>query len=272
MAVLSILLVATGIAYFAYSSGAVVLAAIVLLAALAVAWTLHLQRSVARKTSRLDAASRDDYEYVRQAVSAAPLSSKEKRELQDEVLDLFLSAQAEGRSSGDVTGNDRAAFAARILAAYGVGKRQPWTWALDSLMYFIGYAAGVQGLLALEEPSRTSGFFAAAADHSILVFFALLSVALPFCQLLARRIKASRKGGAMLFLPFLVLPVGIGGLFIAFMEIVRAMPVRASAVIAFMDGRTAVFPSPIALSLGLALFAGAWLLKASLSRRKPTIE
>jgi hypothetical protein len=244
-----------------------VLGIICILALTVVVFAVIWNRRMARKTTGLNARSAAIFDIVREASLSSPLGRRERADLQEDVLDLLLTAQADGRTADDVTGNDPRAFVDGMLAAYGTGAPRRWLRLLDPVLYFLGYAAGLQALLALEEPSA-GGFFAAAADHSILVFLAALSLVLPLVRSLVLRYAAKRRYGPMLLLPLLALPVGAALAFIALMHLLRTKPEAAPGLLAFMDGTTVVFDSPAALAVGALLFASVWALRRSLSRRR----
>lgn len=272
VAVLSGLLVLNGGLYvFLASRGRIpdpgaffVLAAICLVAGAAVLFAVLSKARLDMKTRRLDPRYKPEYDAVHFILSLSPLTVREKRDLYDEVLDLFLSAQADGKEPGAITGKDPADFAKGVLAAFGAEKPAGAGWLPESIMYFIGFAAGTQALLSLESPGAPGGFFASGPDHSMLIFFLLVSPCAPLMRALAKRLMAGGRIGLSLYLPLLVLPLALAGLFIAAMEILRAGAESWPSVMAFLDGTTPVFPNPVALGMGAALFAGAWALRRRL--------
>jgi DNA-binding ferritin-like protein (Dps family) len=239
-----------------------VLSIIVLFAAAMVAWAMIEKRALERKTERLGTAAKMAYERIYGEIRSSPLSPAEKRDLCEGILDTLIAAQEDGKEASSITGEDPVAFAREALGAYGV-RTNAYTWILDSLMTFIGYLAGIQVFNAVRTPGLS--FFSTGIEAKILIFFALISLVLP---LLGRAVLSAKKGNAAYVIPLLVLPLAVAGLFIGFIELMRANAARWPSLIAFMSRETVPFPNLFALGAGAIAFAGCWLLKRNLRRRR----
>jgi hypothetical protein len=271
--VVSVVLVATGIWYFAASTmkggadlgSVLILGAICLFALLAVAYTISLKLKLEEKMKLLDEPGRAAYEAMSLEIRGSPLSGSEKRDLSEEILDILISAQAEGKGAESIVGKDPVQFVRGTLESYGVARNR-FLLIFDSIMYFLGYLAGFQVFFALRSPGIS--FFSVGFEVSLVAFFGLISVAMPAMVALSRSIMGRRKAALALLIPFLALPLGVGGTFIVFIEIVRANAARWPGIDSFLRTEIVVFPDAWILAFGVALFGLSWFMKRRLGRRR----
>ena len=168
-----------------------------------------------------------------------------------DVLDLLLQAQQDGRSVNDVVGDDVEAFMERVQSSFGYRNRLLYH-VLNGLQYSVCYLLLMQTVLFLEEAGRIS-FFTVQPDISMVGLICVISfLAMPLIRYFVRRQSIGMV---------VLIPIGIGILFIGLTELGRAYLYHIPWVRTFLDGQVALIPSLGVLLLWVGAAAAAQLVK-----------
>jgi len=196
-----------------------------------------------------------EYEILKDAVANSQLAISNKKEINEDILDILLSAQEAGKSVHDVVGNPER-FAQEILLSYARPTQLAILSFLDSLIAFVLFVIGTSLLLWLGEPRQS--FFAIRLDIAMVVFFILVAfVLLP----VTRKQTSTKNPWAFL------LPIAIGVLFVLLAELLRAFFYNLEIVKQFLDGTVRMIPNAGFLTIYLLAIPVFLLLKQILRNR-----
>ncbi len=219
-------------------------------------WVVHRTLIRARRgEALLDPDFRAAYQTVRDAAASSPLGVRTRGEVLDDVLDLMLSSQRDGRHAAEAIGNP-VTFASEILRVYlRPGRR----WLLDALDGLVAWGLMVLGsglLLWIEDAERPID--QVRLDGFLLVFFTVVAFnLLP----LTRRLIAAGNPWAY------ILPVagGVGMVLVA--ELARKFLYALPMVRTMLDGEVRVFPGAAVPFVILVIVIGLFIAKLQLRRR-----
>jgi len=190
------------------------------------------------------------YEIIRDTVMNSQLSNINKKEIKEDVLDIFISAQKSGKSAEDTIGNPET-FAREILKAYAKPGRLPVLSIIDGIMYFILFILGVSIFIWFEQTDMS--FFETRIDISMLTFFILISfILVPLTK------KLTSTHNYWMF----ILPVAFGIVFVLFAEIIRRFFYSNEIISQFLDGTVRMVPNIIMLILYIILIPIALFFKS----------
>lgn len=197
----------------------------------------------------------EQYEIIKDAVLHSQLSSFHKRDVNEDVLELLLSAQESGKPVDSVIG-DTDFFAQEIIRSFAKPSHLAILSLYDSLIAFILMVVGASLVMWLEEIQNS--FFTTKLDIS-MVFFFLVVVFL---------IIPVTKGQAGTRSPWVfMLPVAGGVLFVLVAEVLRAFFYDVNGVRIFLDGTVRMVPGVGILMIYL-LSIPLFLLLKQISRKK----
>ncbi len=205
---------------------------------------------------KLDPEFFKEYETIRDAVVNSQLSNATQKEIKDDILDLFLSAQGKGKKAGDVVA-DSAVMAKDIIDAYMMPRRQWLIRLMDSALSFSSLVVGVQLLLWLEEPALS--IFAVEMDITMVVFLAMVAFWI---------IPVTKKSVASnTFLGYL-LPVVSGMAYVLSVTIMRRYLSGFGWIKQFLNGTIHMIPTmSVLLIIGAAMIT--LLYTKRMIRRNP---
>ncbi len=183
----------------------------------------------------LNSAYFEKYEQVKDAVYHSQLPMGIKKEISEDVLELVLSAQNEGKQAEEVYG-DVQAFSKNILSAYAKPSRFIFLNLIDSLIALILFVFGVNLFLWLENADQT--IFAMRIDIAMIAFFIL--VAFILVPVIKSQFSSSN--------PWVYLLPIVGGIsFVGVAELLRFYFYENPAVQWFLDGSVRLMPNLPAL-------------------------
>lgn len=195
-----------------------------------------------------------EFEIIKDAIMNSRLPKSYKKTITEDVLELMLTAQSNGKSVQAAIG-DSASFAKDILNACISKPRSAVLGLIDGILAFILFTLAVCTLLWLEDFSV--GFFNQKIDIIMLLFFAVISFAIiPVIRLF------SLKKSAWAYL----LPLAAGVAFIGMVELLRAFLYSSGVVQTLLDETVVMIPNPAILIA--YLLAGLILFVLRLSVRK----
>lgn len=237
----------------------VVLLTIVCLGLVAVGVVLWKRLRDDRRLADLDEAYREAYDYFSETLEVSGLKRREKADLQEEVLNLFLEARSRGRSVEEVIGKDRKAFADDMIAASGGGSA--WLYDLmGGVQFFVFYMLAGTLLYSIK---TGEGFFKVELPYTLIAFFLLSAfVAIPLTYRIKRTggTGSTGRAGAGNF-RILISTVALFAGFLLAVEGLERLASESIWALRFLEGRVAVIGSAWHLAAGLFLFAVAARLK-----------
>jgi DNA-binding ferritin-like protein (Dps family) len=195
-----------------------------------------------------------EYQLVKESLGGSTLSSYQKKEVLEDVLDLLVSAQRDGKAVGAVV-VDPVAFAQDIIASYLKPTRAAVLRFCDSILAFVLFTLGLQLVLWVE--NRGNGFFNIGMDTSMVLLLGLVSfLVLPLTKGLATK----RNPWLYLF------PVAFGVVYVLLAELSRKNLYHLVWVRTWLDGTIKIIPSARVLVVFLAAIPGLILIKQLLRR------
>jgi len=195
-----------------------------------------------------------EYQLVKESLGGSTLSSYQKKEVLEDVLDLLVSAQRDGKAVGAVV-VDPVAFAQDIIASYLKPTRATILRFCDSILAFVLFTLGVHLVLWVE--NRGNGFFDIGMDTSMVLLLGLVSfLVLPLTKGLATK----RNPWLYLF------PVAFGVVYVLLAELSRKKLYHLAWVRTWLDGTIKIIPSASVLVVFLAAIPGLIMIKQLLRR------
>jgi DNA-binding ferritin-like protein (Dps family) len=234
----------------AANNASTLLIAIIILASISSVFVFYFTKVQKRKYEKLlNQEYFQEYEILKDAVANSQLAISNKKEVNEDILDILLSAQEAGKFAHEVVGNPER-FAQEILLSYARPTQLAILSFLDSLIAFVLFVIGTNLLLWLGEPQQS--FFAIRLDIAMVVFFILVA----FVLLPVTRKQTSTKN------PWtFLLPIAIGILFVLLAELLRAFFYNLEVVKQFLDGTLRMIPDAGFLTIYLLSIPVFLLLK-----------
>lgn len=200
-----------------------------------------------------------EFEIIKDAIMGSQLPNSYKKTITEDVLELMLTAQSNGKSVQAAIG-DAASFAKGILNACISKSRSAVLGLIDGLLAFLLFTLSVCTLLWLEDFSV--GFFNQTIDIVMLLFFAVISFAIiPVIRLLALK----KRVWAYL------LPLAAGFAFIGIVELLRAFLYSSNIVQTLLDEKVAMIPNLAILIVYLLAVLILFVLRLSV-RKLPKLH
>lgn len=190
-----------------------------------------------------------EYEMIRDTVMNSELPKSEKNGIVEDVLEMLLTAQFNGRTIQATVGNTES-FAKSILSAC-TGKPQSLILGfLDGSIGFLLFSLLISLMLWLEDFSK--GFFNQNIDISTVVFCVIISFAL----IPAIRQFSLKKNAWAYLIPFVV-----GFTYIGTVKLLRSYFYEASGVKTFLDGTVVLIPNIAALTVITVVLMGLFIAR-----------
>jgi hypothetical protein len=200
-----------------------------------------------------------EFEVIRDAIMNSPLASRYKKSTTEDVLELMLTAQSNGKSVRAAIG-DAESFAKGILNAYISRPRSAILGLIDGMMTFLLFTLFISALLWFED--FPTGFFSQKIDIIMVLFYALISfVLIPAL----RQLTIGKRAWAYF------IPIAVGFLFIGIIELLRAFFYNSNLVKSLLDGTIVMIPNIATLAAILVTIAGLFTLRMSI-RRLPKLK
>lgn len=228
---------------------------IILLSIISVPGVYFLKVRKSKFESMLNNEYFQKYEIIRDAVMNSQLSSINKKEIKEDVLDILISAQKSGKPAKDTVGNPET-FAREILLAYAKPGRLPVLSIIDGIMYFIFFIIGSSIFIWFEQTDVS--FFKTGIDISMITFLFIISfILIPVTK------KLTSTHNYWMF----ILPVAFGIVFVLFAEIIRRFFYSNEIIRQFLDGMVIMVPNIFILILYIVLIPIVLFFKSYIRRR-----
>jgi hypothetical protein len=195
------------------------------------------------------------YEIIKDGINNSQLSSINKKEVKEDMLDLLISAQKSGKSAEDTIGSPEI-FTREILLSYSKHGRLTVLSIIDGIVYFILFVLGASIFLWFEKTDIS--FFNTGIDISMITFFFIISF---FLIPITRKLTSTHNYWTFL------LPVAFGIVFILFAEIIRRFFYSNEIIRKFLDGNVRMVPNVIILIIYIVLIPTALFFKPYIRRR-----
>ena len=211
------------------------------------------------------------FEQIAQYVGLSGLTFLEKRELNNEILSLFLEAQQDNKRVDEVIGSNYQSFADNMIEAYGV-KIYFLYDILSSIQYLVLYLVAGQYMMSLK---YNGNYFNGKMDYTTILFFVLISFTiLPMLYKVKRNIIKQkfqdfnnvRNYLSAVLSPMIIFPIIIIGVFILIIEVLIRFFDHIRWVSFFLYGSIVVIPSPLILGFLLLLVVLLYYLKRKMRR------
>jgi len=194
-----------------------------------------------------------DFELIKDSIMNSPLPKSYQKSIVEDVLELFLTAQANGKTAETAIG-DAESFAKDIIRACMSKSRSIVIDFLNGAIAFILFTLFITTLMWFENLSI--GFFNQRIDTIMVLFVAVIS----FILIPAIRQLAYKKNAWVYFIP-----LAVGITFIGIIELLRAY-FYSGIVQALLDGSVSMIPNGASLAVLLAVILILFTLKASIQR------
>ncbi len=242
---------------------------IVALALAAVALALVARALRKKKLVLLKPEFQDVLELVMIQVASSNLGYLARRQLDDELVDLFAQASSDGRVPQQVIGDDVNEFADRIIAAYG-SKRSFWLLELSGIQYFAGYLLFVQGYEYLRDNEGYATYFQARMELTTIILYAVIAfLTIPLTLWLY---QAGQRADRPILgsVAFVAVPPVTVGLFIGFMEVVLKplADLETPWAVWLYDADVQLIPNSLVLILIILAIPLVWLIKRAIRRHR----
>ena len=223
---------------------------IIILAVLSVLAMLFTRLKLRKSTSALSPEYFEMYEEIADKLNGTAMSVMEKKETLNDILDLFLLAQKDGRSAEDVAGKNIDEFVNQIQDSFGYRSKLLHN-IFVGIQYSVLYLFLLQGFEYLNYSG--AGFF--NQEISISTSMLLLPIAFIGAPLMTSLIRKNRLAFAML------IPIAIFILYIGLMESIDAFFMDIPWVYTFAEGHVNAIPNVWMLIFWIGLFVLAALFK-----------
>ncbi len=158
---------------------AVIAGIIIAMAVFSVLSVLIFRRFRERHGPEMDGSFRNTLEDIMAVIGTSNISAVEKRQIREDLMDLFSEASVDGRTVLDLIGENPDQFAADIIEAHGA-RNNIWTYLLSGVQFFMFYLLFIQLYTYAQHVDEMHGFFAVPLDISTIILFAAVSlIAIP---------------------------------------------------------------------------------------------
>jgi hypothetical protein len=195
------------------------------------------------------------YEIIKDGINNSQLSSINKKEVKEDMLDLLISAQKSGKSAEDTVGSPEI-FTMEILLSYSKPGRLAVLSIIDGIVYFIFFVLGASIFLWFEQTDIS--FFNTGIDINMITFFFIISF---FLIPITKKLTSTHNYWTF------ILPVAFGIVFILFAEIIRRFFFSNEIIRQFLDGTVRMVPNVIILILYIILIPTALFIKSYIRKR-----
>lgn len=193
-----------------------------------------------------------EFELIKDSIKNSPLPQSNKKSIIEDVLEMLLTAQANGKTVQASIG-DTESFAKDIISTCISKPRSMIIGFIDGAIAFILFTLFISTLLWFED--LTKGFLNQSIDISMLLFIATISFALiP----IIRQLTIRRSAWAYL------LPLAIGLTFILIVELLRAFFYELNIIKIILDGVVVMIPNLAVLVVYLVVLMTLFTVRLSI--------
>ena len=271
---LSVVLVITVIIYLysaSKSSGAtigmiVVAIFVVSIAVLSVIFVFILRRRREQKYSFLNKEYRDCLDDVMLSIKMSNMNNYSKKQIEEEILDIFSQAQHNGRSLKEVIGEDKENFITEVINAHGA-KNNFLTYELSGFQYFIIYLFIAQTYEFVKNFDINSDYFKTNIENSTILLFGLIALVTVPLIMKAYNVAMKKNKLSLIVIAYIIAPIITLGGFLILMEFMNAITDKSDFVIFIMDKSTVIFGNVFIMILAAGLIFLVWGLKRLIQKR-----
>lgn len=201
-----------------------------------------------------------EFELIKDSIMNSPLSKCNKICITEDVLELLLTAQSNGKTVQTSIG-DTGSFVKDIISACISKPRSVVISILDGAIAFILFILFITTLLWFEDFSM--GYFNQRIDISMVLFVAIVSfILIPLIRQLA-----SKKSAWTYFIP-----LAAGVVFIGIAELSRAYLLNSSLVRTLLDGTIMMIPNIAVLAAFLVALIVLFTMRVYIRRLPRSIS
>ena len=271
---LSVVLIITVIIYLynaSKNSGAttgmiVVAIFVVSLAVLSVLFVFILRRRRERKYSFLNKEYRDCLDDVMLSVKMSNMNNYSKKQIEEEILDIFAQAQQNSRPLKEVIGEDKENFITEVINAHGA-KNNFLTYELSGFQYFIIYLFIAQIYDFIRNFDINSDFFRTNIENSTIFLFGLIALVTVPLIMKAYNVAMRKNKLSLIVIAYIIAPIITLGGFLILMEYMSGITDKSEFVIFIMDKSTIIFENIFIIILAIGLIFATWWLKRLIQKR-----
>jgi len=238
---------------------------VVLLAVFAVVYSFIMRIRKEKKYSILGISYKNALDDIILNISTSNMSFYSKRQIEEELLDLFILAVKDGKKVEDVIGMNKEEFIKDIIKAHGA-RNNFFTEMLSGLQYFIIYLFLIQIVRYFEDFNINSDFFKIEFDNSTIILFALIAfITIPLIRRYYR-IGMNKDKIWVVILAYILIPAATFAMFIGFMEILKSVAEKPGWIKYIVEGSSRVFDNVFYIILYSGVFFAAWIIKRQIQR------
>ena len=271
---LSVVLVITVIIYLYSASrnngatiGMIVIAIFVVsVAVLSVIFVFILRRRRERKYSFLNKEYKDCLDDVMLSVKMSNMNNYSKKQIEEEILDIFSQAQHNGRSLNEVIGEDKENFITEVINAHGA-KNNFLTYELSGFQYFIIYLFIAQIYEFVRNFDFNSDFFKTNIENSTILLFGLIALITVPLIMKAYNVAMKKNKLSLIVIAYIIAPIITLGGFLILMEYMSGIIDKSEFVVFIMDKSTIIFGNVFIMILAVGLIFLVWGLKRLIQKR-----
>jgi len=271
--VLSILLILTTITYLMKSfensgmtSGLLIFSiSVICVALLSVLIVFILRKRKEKQYELLSEDFKDVLDDIMLGINSSNMNAFSKKQVEEDLLDLFAQADDDGKNAVDVVGEDQDKFVEEVIKAHGA-KHNFCTYELSGLQYFVIYLFLAHLYEFLKHMNENNAFFEVSVENSTIFLFALISfITIPVVMAVYRKTIVQNKI-TPLVISYISVPVITFAGFILLMEFLPALS-SESGMVDFLINQSTTIVSGLFSMIGLiALFTLAMILKRMIQR------
>jgi|GEM_PF-2056311 len=250
------------------SRGEGVVAIVVVLLALIAVFSIVIAKKIrARKYTMLNKEFKEAIDDIMLIVGTSNMSRINKKEIREDLLDLFASAVADNKSLKDVIGSDMEGFAADIIEAHGA-KNGYFVYSLSGLQYCILYLVFVQLYEYFRNLGSGAGFFDSHVEVSTVILFCMIAFLTVPLMMYMKDVALRTDRTWLMIVGFVVQPIITLGVFIGFIEMLEAGVYSGEWVDTVLNGNVVIFKNAEAVLIAAGVLLLVWLLKKRIQKTK----
>ena len=267
--ILSVLLIITAAAYLiktnennnGLNAGILIFSmSIICLALLSVLIVFLLRRKKEKQYESLGEDYRDVLDHIILGIQSSNMNAISKKQVEDDLLDLFTQAAADGKKVNEVVDKNQEKFVEEIIKAHGA-KHTFFTYVLSGLQYFIIYLFVAHLYEFSKHWNENSAFFEVSVENSTIFLFALISfITIPVVMAVYRK-TINRNRLNLLVISYIAVPVITFIGFILLMEFLPSLSSKSSIIDFLINQSTTIVSGLFSIVILISLFILAMILK-----------
>ena len=271
--ILSVLLIITAAAYIiktnennGLNTGILIFSiSIICLAILSVLIVFLLRRKKEKQYESLGEDYRDVLDHIMLGIQSSNMNAISKKQVEDDLLDLFTQAAADGKKVNEVVDKNQEKFVEEIIKAHGA-KHTFFTYVLSGLQYFIIYLFVAHLYEFSKHWNKSSSFFEVSVENSTIFLFALISfITIPVVMAVYRK-TINRNRLNLLVISYIAVPVITFIGFILLMEFLPSQSSKSRIIDFLINQSTTIVSGLFSIIILISLFFIAMILKQMIQK------